>query len=387
MKKNRIIWGVLWILSLVGISFYGGPISYGFFAVVTFLPIVSGLYLLLVSVFFRIYQGTDGRNMTVGETVPFYFRLMNEFHFAFASLKVNFFSSFSTINGFDESMEYELLPGTGIKKETELLCRYRGDYEVGIKEVILEDYLRLFRIRIGNRETMRVMVRPAITDLNDLRYVDFSNLMRRDIQINPTEPDVLTREYEAGDDVRQISWKVSARCGKLMVRKMIGEEKEGVAILMGTERFDPDIRAYLPLENKMLECAIALALYCHNKNIPVAGYFLENELVRLASDGRDQFDVLYDRFAEIGFDKKYGEDLLLAQAGERPELFDCRAVFIVIHKWSEYVTELLRLLGNNNVFTVVYLIGSEEKVELPRAQFPRAMLLQFDVEADLKEVM
>ena len=51
------------------------------------------------------------------------------------------------------------------------------------------------------------------------------------------------------------------------------------------------------------------------------------------------------------------------------------------------MTELLRLLGNNNVFTVVYLIGSEEKVELPRAQFPRAMLLQFDAEADLKEVM
>ena len=31
MKYRKIILGVLWILSLVGISFYGGAISYGFF--------------------------------------------------------------------------------------------------------------------------------------------------------------------------------------------------------------------------------------------------------------------------------------------------------------------------------------------------------------------
>ncbi|MCR5210303.1 MAG: DUF58 domain-containing protein [Lachnospiraceae bacterium] len=387
MKRNRIIWSVLWILSLVGISFFGGSISYGFFAVMTLIPVISGLYLLLVSVFFRIYQDTDGRNMTVGETVPFYFRLMNEFHFAFVSLKIIFFSSFSAIRGLDETMEYELFPGTGIKKETELLCRYRGDYEIGIKEVIIEDYFRLFRIRIKNRETMRVMVRPALTDLGLLRDVDTSNMMRRESSIDPSEPDVLTREYAAGDDIRQISWKVSARSGKLMVRKMIGEEKEGIAILMGTERFSERIEDYLPLENKMLECAIALALYCHKKNIPIAGYYMEKELMSVMSDGRDQFDTLYDKFSDIRFDKAFGEDMLMAEVAGNHELYDCRTVFIVIHKWSEYVTELLTLLGNNNIFTIIYLIGNEEKIELPREQFPRALLIQFSADAELKEVM
>ena len=45
MRRNRIIWFCLWILSLVGISFYGGIISYGFFIAVTITPVFSLFYL------------------------------------------------------------------------------------------------------------------------------------------------------------------------------------------------------------------------------------------------------------------------------------------------------------------------------------------------------
>ena len=237
MKKNRIIWAILLIISLVGISWFGGPVSYGFFAVLVIIPLVSLLYLLLVSILFRIYQDLPGKQLTACQTYPFTFRLMNEFPFAFAGVRVGFFSSFSSIKGLNDDEEYELLPKTGIREDTELVCKYRGEYEVGIKKVVLQDYFRLFKISLNNNETKRVLVRPALIDLEDLRDVDFSNMMRRDIEINPSEPDVLTREYEPGDDVRFINWKVSAGSGKLMVRKLIGVEKEGIAILAGTERF------------------------------------------------------------------------------------------------------------------------------------------------------
>ena len=94
MKRNRIIFAILWILSLVGISFFGGPVSYGFFAVLILIPIMSLLYLLLVAIFFRIYQDLPGKQLTACQTYPFTFRLMNEFPFAFAGIRVGFFSSF-----------------------------------------------------------------------------------------------------------------------------------------------------------------------------------------------------------------------------------------------------------------------------------------------------
>ena len=108
MIRNRIIFAVLWVLSVVGISFFGGPISYGFFTLLTLLPIISLLYLLLVSAFFRIYQEIGGRNLVANQPLPFYFILKNEYFFGFSSVRVYFFSSFSTITDLDDGVEYEL---------------------------------------------------------------------------------------------------------------------------------------------------------------------------------------------------------------------------------------------------------------------------------------
>lgn len=73
MKRNRLIWFGLWILSIVGISFFGGTVSYGFFATLTLVPMFSLLYLLLVYIYFRIYQKIENRYIVVNETVPFHF--------------------------------------------------------------------------------------------------------------------------------------------------------------------------------------------------------------------------------------------------------------------------------------------------------------------------
>ena len=81
MKKNWLIWGITWILSIIGISFFGGNISYGIFAFVTAVPIVALLYLLYVYVFFRIYQEVGTRTLVAGHATPFFF---SAFFFSFS---------------------------------------------------------------------------------------------------------------------------------------------------------------------------------------------------------------------------------------------------------------------------------------------------------------
>ena len=66
MLRNRLIVLLLWILSLVAITFYGGPVSYGFFLLITLLPVASALYLVYVCLRFRIYQRLIGKTFTAG---------------------------------------------------------------------------------------------------------------------------------------------------------------------------------------------------------------------------------------------------------------------------------------------------------------------------------
>lgn len=98
MRRNRIVWLLLLLLSVVAISFYGGAVSYGFFYTMLAIPAVSLLYLLYAYVFFRIYQHNDGRQLVVDDAVPYSFRLINEYPLPFVGIRVGFFSPFSTIN-------------------------------------------------------------------------------------------------------------------------------------------------------------------------------------------------------------------------------------------------------------------------------------------------
>ena len=72
MKRRRIVFFLLWILSLVGITFFGGTISYGLFWTMTFIPILSLFYLLMVFVQFRVYQEIESRTVVSKQPTPYY---------------------------------------------------------------------------------------------------------------------------------------------------------------------------------------------------------------------------------------------------------------------------------------------------------------------------
>ena len=288
-------------MSLVAISFYGGPVSYGFFIVLTLIPVVSLIYILIVISGFRIYQKLDGRILTAGHSSRFYFTLQNESPVVFAGIRVIFYSSFSTINGLDDSIEYELLPHTGIKKETELICRYRGEYEVGIKKIIVQDHLRLFSISYKNREPLRVTVHPDIIILPQLDNDDRIISSFKDAKVNMTEPDVIAREYVPGDDRKRIHWKATAAMNKLMTRQSIGLRQQGIGIVMNPQRISDNEEEYLPVENRMLEDVIALTLFYAGQNIPASIYGISSVFELVVSD-IGQFDDFYEQISAFSFE-------------------------------------------------------------------------------------
>ena len=124
---------LLWILSLIAISFYGDTISYGLFFCVSLVPVISIIYLLSVFYRFRIYQEIQSRNITCKHPVPYHMALQNDSHIPFVGVSVVLFSDFSNVKELENATEFELYPGERHLLDTELLCKYRGEYEVGVR--------------------------------------------------------------------------------------------------------------------------------------------------------------------------------------------------------------------------------------------------------------
>lgn len=387
MKRNKIIWVICLILSLVGISFFGGAVSYGFFAFTCLIPVTSFVYLLLVNSFFKIYQQLDTKRITAGHVIPFQFDLINECFFGFSGVSVRFFASFSEIHGLEDGVEYELQPHTGIQRDTGVVCKYRGEYEVGIQRVEIRDFFGLFHLSYKNPETLRVVVRPDLIYLERVRNVEFAVLTSQEDSRDNDQPDVLVREYYPGDDVRKINWKLSAKHQKLMTREWCGESQRGIGILMSTKREQKAPECYLPVENKILECCIALGYYYSAQNIPTRVLYDGGHVREHYWETVDGFRQFYDAVAEVEFREEYEMAELMQKAARSGGLLQCRVVFLILDEWLEEINGLTYLLNQQNIEVVVYLIGDHHG-ELPQEnEMLRMKVIEVPLAADLKEVL
>jgi len=361
MRRNRLILLLLFILSLVLISLRGGSVSYGFFFLILSVPLVSLIYLLYVLLTFKIYQELASRSIVAGEPTSFRFILRNENLFTYSGVRVLFHSDFSSINGLSDLTEYELQRGDGITRETTLTCRYRGSYSVGIKSVKIEDYLRLFTFTY-TKNPLIVNVNPKLVRLDKISGFDISHVSPHQSHTVSTERDFAVREYVPGDNVRDIHWKATAALGHPMVMKHIGPEEPSVVIVTDSHRHSDDERVFLPVENKILETLLALALYFVNESVTVRSVTRQNGPVERVLEGSNSFDNFYTEISSFAFRPEEDFKMLLLDVESSPSLLDASCIYMVTSEWTPEAFALCDKLGRNGTPVTVCLITDDSSV-------------------------
>lgn len=303
MRRNRFIFYGAWILSLVGISFFGGVVSYGIFCALTVLCAVMYLYLLCVMLTFKIYQQLDTKSVVCRTPVGYYFTLQNETFFAFARISVAFYEFGVDYGDLNKDEEYELTGNTGSRISTCIVCKYRGEYEIGVKKVIVTDFLKLFSITYKNPEPFKVSVLPAIVFPDGSPVDENSSLVNHSANNSPDTKDVLVRPYIKGDAMRSINWKATAGSGKLMTSNMISEDRSTVHILLDTRRRGASSEEYLPHEDELLTRLITMVLYYINQSISTDVYYYSQGPMHLKLKSMREFEEFYACISGVRFDK------------------------------------------------------------------------------------
>ena len=384
MKARRCFLGGLWVLALTAISFYGGAVSYGFFFGVTLIPVISIIYLLCVYFRFKIYQETEKKSLVCGQPTPYSFILQNEDYFAYSSISVKMHSSFSYAEESFENVEYELLPGDKSICETKIICKYRGEYEIGVKEVILTDFFRLFRLHYAVSGQIKAVVFPKIVQLQELKSIaDLPMLVQRDTS-GSREPDILVRDYVEGDSLKQIHWKATAREQKLKVRSLTGKENQEISIFCDTRRYSGDMKVFLPLENKILETLLAVGYYFAEADKEFHAYYGQSGVVNQHVEGIEDFDAFYHSTAQIVFDKNENFQNVLEQVMGKGILWGSNLVFCVLHEITPAILNATERLAASGVTVVIYVITDQDPRELMKQGSTRRRIVVIPVEAALE---
>ena len=114
--------------------------------------------------------------------------------------------------------------GRPLTARYEVLCRPRGIYKVGPARGLVNDPLGLAEARATVGTTDRLVVYPAVEDLEG-----FPSVRGQDPTVQSTSPTFTQhggedffalREYQHGDDLRRVHWPSSARRDELMIRQL-----------------------------------------------------------------------------------------------------------------------------------------------------------------------
>ncbi|MCL2051405.1 MAG: DUF58 domain-containing protein [Lachnospiraceae bacterium] len=356
-NSRKLIFLALFILSLIMISVFGGVISYALFFAVLSLPLISFIYLAYAYYSFTIHQEIKTRNIVACEPVPYTCILKNEGFTVLTAIKIKTFRDFSDVAGLPYDQAFRLFPGEKIEYTTTLNCRYRGEYKVGISKIAMTDFLGLFSFSYRMMSQIDAIVKPRIialdiqNEISDLDAIIHSNFLR-----HANEPDLTVRDYIAGDSLKKIHWKSTAKSSKLKVRNEIGILKEQVLLIADFERISADIEEYLPLENKILEQTIGLLYHFALGKIPIELVFGTDKLYCSQIADIGHFNYLYEELATLSFQAKARFSSLYDEALNRGLIEKAQIVLMVVHYMDDDLFNKLALLSITAKTIVIHVV-------------------------------
>lgn len=306
MKQSRLIYLGLFIAALVFTYFYGGKIPYMLLYTILMLPVVSLVYTVVIYLRFKFGQDLDKKFVTKGDKVNFIFSINNEDFFIYPYIKVSFYGAKTIFENQFQVKNFSLKPFSGKNYAFELQCNYRGNYEIGINSIELEDFFGLFRFTYNVFEPKYVTVYPRIVYLEKF-FLKTDYMSESHSILNSRDEDMSTisdvRKYAYGDSMKRIHWKLSAKAQNILVKKFESTSETNTLMLLDLQRNNYSSGENIVIEDKLIETIVAVLYYCLFKWIPVNLVYFSDKLNNIQAKNHLMFNEIFELLAKVKFNE------------------------------------------------------------------------------------
>ena len=203
-----------------------------------------------------------------------------------------------------ETHEIALQKGQGTL-EIQLPARHIGEMQAGAAQIEYTDILGLFRMRIRKADALQtLLVLPRSFDVEPLRF-------RQGDEGRPTPNRAVedlsspedTRAYRAGDPLKRVHWKLTARKRELVVRKFETPAPPDTLILLDCSVPPLADAALSPedLRDTLCETALSVAEMQSRGETPVRAPLYGTQMFEYLSDRKGNTATLAEMLARQSF--------------------------------------------------------------------------------------
>lgn len=305
MVRNRIVYGVLILLASILCYHYPNTTTSMFAYALLALPVASLIYTLYIHSKFTYTQEIDKKFITKGETINFSFSIHNETSWYYPDIEIQFYGTDSIMTQYFSSRRMSIAADDKDSTTYEIECKYRGYYEIGVKKIYIRDFLGLYRLSYKIVEPKMVTVYPRIIVLKHFPLIECEGIesdLDRERAIGEGNLFSTIREYNYGDSMRQIHWKISAKKQTLMAKNNQSASPSMTYIFLDLGKLGYDLETNAIIEDKLIECTVAVLYYCLQKSMPIQFIYHLGEVVRRSEREMAAFDNLYKELFQIKFE-------------------------------------------------------------------------------------
>jgi len=241
--------------------------------------------------------------------------ILNKSILMFPYIKVIFYNTFALLDTQLQEKSFSLPPFGKADLSFKLRFHYRGNYEIGIKYIEIDDLLGIFKIKHKIKSPMYLTVYPKIISLEKMLLSSDSSPENNSNKYNTFFEDLFNvldvRKYAYGDSLKRIHWKLTAKVGELMVKKYLHTSDKEILLILDLKKNQLTTEANIIIEDKTIEAIVSVIYYCLCSRIPVNLLYYKNKWMKTEARSPLSFDGIYKNLACISFNEETGlEDIL-----------------------------------------------------------------------------
>ncbi|MCL2235825.1 MAG: DUF58 domain-containing protein [Defluviitaleaceae bacterium] len=370
MVKNRLTYLLVIVVIILLVYLYEHTATYVALYALLALPLLSLGLALLTRKRLDVVQKVEQQTIVKGDTTQYTLVVGNRSVMPIASVRAKFKASSDAIEA-DFEEHYFSLPARGSSDVVfNITAKYRGNFEIGLANIVLYDFLGLFAFKQHFGEIVMLEVRPRVIDMDDLPLAlaqggidGTQNLLQQEDYAVIAD----LRKYQPTDGYKKIHWKASAKKSELISKNFQSFKRSATTFIIDNSKIsglNPSL-----MEDMMMEACVSIMSQAISRN----------QICQLIYLGMDQdlqehtsnFEFLYGQACGIRFDHFAPKDFEVRFASFFNVQSDVENMVVIVKKVTEGTltsVQNLRMFGCNVI--LVYLEEprkeQQEKIEALR---------------------
>lgn len=238
-----------------------------------------------------------------------------------------------TIEKMGEGSVYSVMsigPWKRKREVKEVTIKYRGVYNLGPMELLIQDALRIFtwNLKIESRKSFMVYPKVYYIGRLDLKALQsFGSVSNRQLASEDSTNISDIRKYIPGDSIKKIHWKLSAKNNKLYVKNF--EKAGSTAVYLFIDLYKHAYTgAYAhDLEERAIESACSITFYLMKKAVPIELYLTNSNISFIKAGDMSRFSRIMDIMCQA---KPDGDRVMEDIIQKRLELINRGASVIIV---------------------------------------------------------